>query len=80
MSEELKARIRSWFTTNNGHPCDDNSFYDIVLDTQSNKITPEEWRDTLVESGAMVSEDAITSVINRYEDLYNFLIHYQSVH
>lgn len=80
MSEELKARIRSWFTTNNGHPCDDNSFYDIVLDTQSNKIAPGEWRDTLVESGAMVSEDAITSVIKRYEDLYNFLIHYQSVH
>ena len=70
MSQNIKERIKDWVNTNNGHPCDNESLYGIVVDTIDNKIS-----ETIFDE--VIGEKKAVEVYSRYEDLRNCLLFYK---
>lgn len=70
MSQNIKERIENWANTNNGHTCDNEILYGIVIDTIDNKISENIFDDVI--EGELAIE-----CFKRYEDLRNCLLYYK---
>ena len=63
-------KVKNWYNTKNVHPCDDNSFYDIVIESLNGKLRED------VFSQAIADKRKALDAYRRYEDLRNCLIYY----
>lgn len=72
----MKERIKSWYVMDNNHPLDNERFFDIVIDSMTEKISIEVFREALTEVNSDITEDEIFTVYNRYERLWTFLNYY----
>lgn len=86
MKKEIKNLILGWANANNGHPCDNDRFYEIVMKSENNKLSELQFIETLQnkydeenerepegqETNEMDSE-GIVKYYQRYEDLWCFL-------
>ena len=76
----MRERITRWFRNNNNHPLDDESFFDIVIDSLNNKIEQSTFEYALRDVNKDIAEDNINIVYMRYELLYSFFLHYIRTH
>lgn len=72
----MKEQIKRWFMLNNGHVCDDQRFYDIVISSVDNKVEYETFEEAIRECKEDITDRQINDIYIRYEDLWNFLIYY----
>lgn len=64
MNDEIKKKLQNWSLTDNGHPEDNETLYEIVKLTMNEKISEDDFYK-------VVKKKKITSY-KRYEDLYGF--------
>ena len=72
----MKERIRNWYIMNNGHPLDDERFFDIVIDSVTDKICIEVFQEALTEVNPEITEEEISKRYDQYELLWTFLNYY----
>lgn len=72
----MRELIRGWFNINNGHPNDDERFYEIVKNSIEYKVEIEVFTEVLREIRQEITDDEIARIYCRYEDLRNCLIYY----
>ena len=61
---------------NNNHSLDDERFFDIVIDSITDKISIEIFREAIMEVNPTITEDEFFSIYCRYEELRTFLTYY----
>lgn len=76
----MRERITRWFRNNNNHPLDDNSFYDIVIDSIENKIEQSTFENAIRDVNEDIAEDDINDIYMRYELLHSFISYYRRNH
>ena len=72
----MKEQIKRWFMLNNGHVCDDQRFYDIVISSVDNKVEYKTFEEAIRECKEDITDRQINDIYIRYEDLWNFLKYY----
>ena len=72
----MKERIKNWYGMNNNHSLDDERFFDIVIDSITDKISIEIFREAIMEVNPKITEDEFISIYCRYEELRTFLTYY----
>ena len=76
---DIIKRIKDWSEIQNGHPLDEQRFYDIVIDTLENQLDEESFLQAITDQGIDVTQDIdVTNVYKRYEDLRNCLLYYRT--
>lgn len=76
----MRERITRWFRNNNNHPLDEDSFFDIVIDSIHNKIEQPTFENALRDVDENIAEDDINKIYMRYELLYSFFLYYMRNH
>ena len=74
----MKEQIKRWFMLNNGHVCDDQRFYDIVISSVDNKVEYKTFEEAIRECKEDVTDSQINDIYKRYVDLRGGLIYYTS--
>lgn len=62
---EPKESLKQFVETNNGNPCDDKRFYEIVLGTINNKLVESDFHEVM-------NDEEFEIYFPRYEDLISF--------
>lgn len=70
---DIIKRIKDWSEIQNGHPLDEQMFYDIVIDTLENQLDEESFLQAITDQ-----DIDVTNVYKRYEDLRNCLLYYRT--
>lgn len=65
----MKELINKWYSTNNGHPYDDEMFYEIVVKSLNQKLSEIDFEDVIK------SKEKSTVIYKRYEDLRNCVLY-----
>lgn len=76
----MREKITRWFRNNNNHPLDNNSFYDIVIDSIENKIEQSTFENAIRDVNEDIAEDDINDIYMRYELLHSFILYYRRNH
>jgi hypothetical protein len=63
---EPKESLKQFVETNNGNPCDDKRFYEIVLGTINNKLVEADFHEVISD------DEEFEKYFSRYEDLISF--------
>ena len=74
----MREQIVAWYNYNNGHPLDDNRFYDIVISSLGNKLEQSTFENALHDANEDIHDEEIERVYMRYETLYDFLLYYNN--
>lgn len=72
----MEEQIKNWYRNNNNHDLDDRLFYDIVIASVDEKIEHDVFDTALREVAHDITEDEVSSIYLRYEDLRNLLVYY----
>lgn len=75
----MEERISTWYTLNNEHPCDNNRFFDIVIESMNNKLDFLVFQNALKECNNDISDDEIATIYRKYELLHSFLRYYNNL-
>lgn len=70
MTEEVRKLLKNWANTENGHPCDYERLYDIVIKTIDNKIGELDFEE-------VVSKEISEQYYSLYENLIDFAQYYR---
>lgn len=70
MTEEVRKLLKNWADTENGHPCDYERVYDIVIKTIDNKIGESDFKE-------VASEEKFKKYYSLYEHLVDFAKYYR---
>ncbi|MBR5253985.1 MAG: hypothetical protein IKV46_02970 [Bacteroidales bacterium] len=62
---EPKESLKQFVEINNGHPCDDVRFYEIVFETIENQLEELDFREVM-------TDEEFERYFPRYEDLISF--------
>lgn len=72
----MREQIELWYRNNNGHPLDDNRFYDIVISSIGNKVEQSTFENAIRDVNENVLSEDIDTIYMRYECLYDFIVYY----
>lgn len=72
----MEEQIKNWYRNNNNHDLDDRLFYDIVIASVNDKIEHDVFDTALREVAHDITEDEVSSIYSRYEDLRSLLVYY----
>lgn len=72
----MEEQIKNWYRNNNNHDLDDRLFYDIVIASVDEKIEHDVFYAALHEVNPDITEDEMSSIYSRYEDLRSLLVYY----
>ena len=72
----MEEQIENWYRNNHHHELDDRRFYDIVIASVNDKIEHDVFDTALREVAHDITEDEVSSIYSRYEDLRSLLVYY----
>lgn len=74
----MKELIKNWYRINNNHPCDNERFYKIVIESIDSKIDEETFQEALHEVDEHIANDTVSEIYIKYELLRSFIIYYNN--